>query len=82
MKVQRTGNTTKLWLSGNDTYEWAYGGTWPCAFLSGKRLFVEFAANGDLIDLNIDSGYGDQDCPADELNMIVTDFLGSAHPTL
>lgn len=44
----------KIWLSANDTYRFASGyygtGKWPCSALSGNAVFVEFDANGDLID--------------------------------
>jgi hypothetical protein len=82
MRVQRHASATKLWLSANDTYNWANrdGNAWPCSFLSGRRLFAEFASNGDLVDLSIDGGHGDQDCPSNELDAIVADYLGSAHP--
>ena len=65
-----------IWLSKNDTYNWAHrdGANWPCSFLSGRRVFVEFdGQNGDLVDLLIDNGSGDQDCPSDELDAILND---------
>ena len=65
----------KIWLSENDTYRFAIGsygtGRWPCSVLSGRRLFVEFASNGDLIDLALDGGRGAQDCPANELSACI-----------
>ena len=63
-------------LSARETNWWAYRphALWPCSFLAGRRLFAEFAANGDLVDMNIDGGCGDQDCPADEFTAIVADF--------
>lgn len=74
---------TKLWLSANDTYNWAHkaSAAWPCSFLSDKRLFAEFEPNGDLVELAVNGGKGDQDCPADEFNAIVEDFIGSSHST-
>ena len=86
MKIQKTEYSTKLWLSASDTYNWAHrsGASWPCSFLSGKRLFAEFEPNGetlpwcgDLIDFDINDGRGDQDCPADEFNAITDDALQS-----
>ena len=47
MRVKR-GSTTKLWASAKDTYNWAI--SWPCSTLSGKRVYAEFAENGDLVD--------------------------------
>ena len=68
---------TKLWLSANDTYQWAHkaGTSWPCSFLADKPLFAEFDSNGDLIDLAINYRHGDQDCPGDEFKAITDDFL-------
>jgi hypothetical protein len=84
MRTQVTTNHTKLWLSANDTYSWAHkpGASWPCSFLSGRRVVAEFDRHGDLVDLSIDGGRGDQDCPCDEFDALVEDMLGSAHPTL
>ena len=66
----------KLWLSTNDTYNWAHraGALWPCSFLSGKRLFAEFDCKGDLIDGTTNGKHG-CNCPSDEFNAITTDFL-------
>jgi hypothetical protein len=69
-----------LWLSANDTYEWATH--WPCSQLSGKRLFAEFEPNGDLVDMAI-NGHSGVDVSADEFNAITTDFIAvkySDHP--
>ena len=77
MTLQSSENGVKLWLSANDTYDWAHksGATWPCSFLSDRRLFAEFDRHGDLVDLSIDGGRGDQDCPSGELNAIVADHV-------
>lgn len=77
MRIKRYDGTIKLWLSARDTYDWAHRprAAWPCSFLSDRRLFAEFTENGDLVDLAIDGGRGDQDCPSDELNAITSDFL-------
>lgn len=82
MRIQRSEHGTKIWLSANDTYNWAHkpGAAWPCSDLSGRRVFAEFAKNGDLVDLSIDGGRGDQDCSSNELDAIMADHLGSAHP--
>lgn len=67
MKIQNR----KIWLSANDTYRFATGyyrrGKWPCSFLSGKMVFVEFDNRGDLVDLVINNGKGEQDCQNNEL---------------
>lgn len=72
----------KLWLSANDTYLWATrpGASWPCSELRGRRLFVEFDGDGDLVDLAIDGGRGNQDCSSDELTAIATDHIASRYP--
>ena len=77
MRILKNEFGTRLWLSANDTYEWAHkpGAAWPGSFLSDKRVFAEFEANGDLIDLGINNGRGDQDCPSDEFDAIVEYFL-------
>lgn len=83
MRLSQTPNGgLKLWLSANDTYQWATrpGASWPCSALSNRRLFAEFEANGDLVDLVIDGGRGEQDCPGDELNAIATDHIASRFP--
>ncbi len=74
MRIQKSGDNIKLWLSENDTYKWANkaGAIWPCSELSGHRLFVEYD-NGDLIDILIDGKY--TDCSNHELTAIVSDFL-------
>ena len=77
-KIITASGYTKLWLSPDDTYNWAHDASarcWPCSFLAGKPLFAEFDQNGDLIDMAIDYGRGDQDCPSDEFNAITSDFL-------
>jgi hypothetical protein len=75
MKLTSDGNGTILHLSACDTEEWATrpGSAWPCSVLRGRRLRAEWDRHGDLIDMAIDGGRGDQDCPADELNAIAED---------
>ncbi len=79
MKTQINPTSVKLWLSANDTYDWAHkaGASWPCSQLSDKRLFVEFDTNG-LCDIAID-GKPD-DCDANELNAMVSDYLAAKLP--
>lgn len=76
MRTQVFDHGVKLWLSSDDTYRWAR--CWPCSELAGKRLFVEYDQGG-LIDLAIDGQLGD--CPAHELNAIVSDHLWGKLPT-
>lgn len=75
MRIKREGTTVRLWLSANDTYNWAHrpDASWPCSQLAGKRLFAEFD-DGDLIDYSID-GDGYVDMPADEFTAITDDFI-------
>lgn len=76
-KIVAPNRAINLWLSANDTYNWAHkaNASWPCSFLANKPLFAEFESNGDLVNLVINYGRGDQDCPSDEFNAITSDFL-------
>ena len=78
-RIQRNEYGVKIWLSARDTYDWARrpGNSWPCFQLSDRRVFAEFAPNGDLVDLSINGGRGPQDCDATEFNAITEDFLGA-----
>lgn len=69
--------SVRLWLSANDTERWATrpGACWPCSTLRGRRLYAEFATNGDLVDMTIDGGRGDQDCDGNEFNAMTSDYL-------
>lgn len=75
MRVERQGETIKLWLSASDTYNWAHktGAGWPCSYLSGKRLFAEFDAGG-LVDCAV-NGEFDGNLPVDEFNAITDDAM-------
>jgi len=74
MRKQVNGKSVKLWLSANDTYNWAHRAckSWPCSQLSDNRVFVELY-DGDLVDLAINGKM--TDCDGNELNAIVQDFL-------
>ena len=77
MKKQVSEKGFKLWVSANETYDWAQktgrsGASWPCSELSSKRLFVEFDSRG-LVDLAINGRV--RDCPNDELTALVTDHI-------
>jgi len=77
MRKVRNGNAVKLWLSANDTWNWATrpGQRWACSELSGKRLFVELD-DGDLVDIAVNGKDSHAyDVSADELNAIVEDHL-------
>jgi len=76
MRVQRfPSGDMNVWLSARDTHQWAHkpGAWWPCSQLAGHRVFVQLAANGDLVDLQIDGGRGEQDVDSNELNAILQD---------
>ena len=77
MRVTVHNGSIKLWLSARDTEHWASrpGCAWPCSELAGSRLFVEFDARGDLVDVAIN---GTQDCSSNELNAIAADLIRQA----
>ena len=80
MRLQDSGDSLAMWVSTNDTYDWAtrIGSAWPCSELSGHRFFAAFDTNG-LVDLTVD-GKDDSDIPCDELNAIVADLLEDRIP--
>ena len=57
-KIKSEGGVS-IWLSVRDTENW--GSHWPCSTLRGKRVFAQFERNGDLVDLAINGGKGNQD---------------------
>ncbi len=73
MRLKGKKSDCVIWLSANDTYEWAHriGESWPCSTLSGKRLCATIQ-NDDLVDLTINGKYGD--CDGNELDAILADF--------
>lgn len=75
MKVQISNGNIRLWLSADDTYDWAHktGAIWPRSRLAGKRLFAEFDTNG-LVDYRV-NGRDGIDIPSNEFNAITSDFL-------
>jgi len=87
-RIQHNEHGTSLWLSARDTEEWANrpGARWPCSFLAGRRLFAAFDSHGNLVDMSVDGGRGEQDCPGDEFDAITTDFIINAgltnHPAI
>ena len=74
MRTKKIGNTTKIWISANETYAWAHriGERWLCSTLSGKRVFAEFD-DGDLVDATVD-GKSDYDFDVFEFNAIIADL--------
>ena len=77
MKIQRHEHGIKLFLSPRDTYYWAHkpGAAWPCSTIADRRLFAEFDNAGNLVDMALDSGRGNQDCDGNEFNAITSDFI-------
>ena len=63
-----------LWLSANDTYNWAHriNNSWPCSQLSNNRFFVYVDSNG-LCDFTLNGRDGD--CDATELSACVADHI-------
>lgn len=77
MIIDRHDKTVKLWLTAEDTRRWANrpGNVWPCSYLAGKTLFVEFC-DGDLVDCIIDGEYDEAlNFNSDEFNAITSDFI-------
>ena len=81
MRMQVYDRTVKVWLSANDTYDWAHksGASWPCSQLSGRRVFAEFCG-GDLVDVSFDGGRGEQDCDGTEFNACFADHIARRLP--
>jgi hypothetical protein len=75
VRVEKHGRYVKLWLSANDTYNWAHkaGASWPGSQLAGKRLFAEFQ-DGDLVSYTADGKTVDN-MDLDEFDAITEDFL-------
>lgn len=67
----------QLWLSANDTYNWAHrpNKSWPCSTLSNHRCYIAVDSNG-LVDLTVDGQYPVKiDIDGNELSAIVSDHL-------
>ena len=72
-RIKIHDNGVQVWLSANDTYEWAHrsGSAWPCSELSDHRVFAEFDDNG-LLDMTITSDYISETLPKDHPVYFVT----------
>ena len=77
MRVRIHDYGVTLWLSANDTYEWAR--QWPCSELRGKAVVACFDSGG-LCDLSINGGRGSQDCDGNEFSAICADHLRAKLP--
>lgn len=77
---------TNIWLSASDTMGWGETHHWPRSELQGRRIRAAYDQSGDLVELAIDGGRGNQDVDATELNAMVSDFLrerfGPDHPAI
>lgn len=93
MRGRKNRYGTTIWLSANDTFDWAHRptATWPCSTVSGKRLKVHYSPRGDLDGLTINGQYIDDDCTCEainglEFNACLQDHLiekfGKAHPAV
>lgn len=80
MRLKDYGDAVTVWLSADETYEWAR--CWPGSRLSGKRVRAEFDSSG-LLDYAVNGAYLD-DLDWTEFSTIVADHLAdrldSEHP--
>ena len=78
MRLVDNGNSIAVWLSANDTYDWAHeiGAESPCSTLSGKRVFAAFDSNG-LYDMKVNGRYQieSDDIDGNEFNAIMADHI-------
>ena len=74
MRLKGKKGDCVIWLSANDTYDWAHkpGESWPCSTLSGRRLCATIQGD-DLVDLTVNGKYAD-DIDGYELDAILADF--------
>ena len=80
MRVKINQNTVQLWLSANDTADWATrpGQAWPCSDICGHALYAEFDKGG-LVSIKIGLGV-ERTCGSTEFNAIVADYLSGCVP--
>ena len=84
MRIRIDKNSFVLWLSANDTYNWAHkpGATWPCSTINGRRvaLFVDMTG---LVEFTV-NGRNGIDIDGGELSAMMADFvrdvLSQDHP--
>ena len=83
MRITKASDgSLQVWLSAADTEEWAErpGESWPCSQLNGRSVFAEFDSDGDLVDMTVDSGRGDQDIDGTEFNACLSDHIALRYP--
>lgn len=91
MRIRISPLGVSLWLSKQETTDWANGaiwagtkqgwithGSWPYSQLRGKRVFASFDRNG-LCDMTID-GNSSVDCDASEFSALCADYLSLKLP--
>lgn len=77
MKIKKTKNTTQVWISSNETFKWARrpNAQWPCSTLADRRIFVELASNGDLVDIKINGKNPKNNIDSHELNSLLNNLI-------
>jgi hypothetical protein len=81
LRLIDNGDSFTVWLSANETYQWARrpGEAWPCSQLAGHRVRASFDTNG-LYDYAVDGRYHD-DLDCNEFNALIADHVGGRlHP--
>jgi hypothetical protein len=80
MRIQDDGDSFALWVSADDTYNWAnrINNAWPCSTLSGHRFACCFDRTG-LVEFTLD-GKQFADVDANEFNACVSDLLTGKLP--
>jgi len=75
MKIKKTGSTTKVWLSQNDTFRWSHrpNAQWPCSTISDKRVYVELDKANDIVEVKI-NGRNAKDLDSHELRCCLNDL--------
>ncbi len=78
IKIDKSGFA--LWLSANDTYNWAHrpGKAWPCSTVRGRRvaLFVDMTG---LVEFTV-NGRDGVDVDSAELSAMLSDFVRDVLP--
>lgn len=91
MRIQINETSVALWISAQETSDWANGsiwggskegwikhGSWPCSQLRGRRVFAAFDRNG-LCDMAI-NGNSQTDCDSTEFSACCADYLALKLP--
>lgn len=84
MIVQRVEGYTVVALGASETAAWCRrpGARWPCAVTDGAHVRAEFDPRGDLVAATVRrDGVEVPDVPVAEFDALVSDAIGTAHPT-